>query len=118
MTTTSGSAPSMRRTASLPLAASSTTSKPSKVSIDASIWRTWSVSSTTITRMARPIAAEPTFRPFSNAARHSVACEPPGAPGHEPQRHHPHHGADPDGDGQGDEQQPGRLTDGQEDQRQ
>src|SRR5438067_12634051 len=61
MTTTSGSAPSMRCTASVPLAASSTTSKPSSVSIDASICRTWSVSSTTITRMARPIsAAEPT----------------------------------------------------------
>src|SRR5947209_3261579 len=115
MTTTSGSAPSMRRTASLPLAASSTTSKPSSVSIDASIWRTWSVSSTTITRMARPIGREATRRP-SDGAGHSVARESLGPARDQREGDDPDHGADADGNRERHQQQPRRLTDGEEDQ--
>src|SRR5438552_18339175 len=109
----------MRRMASLPLETSSTTSNPSRVSIDASIWRTWSVSSTTMTLMALPISpAEPTFPFRSNRAGHAITAEPRRSSQHQQDGDQPHEGADTQRDRHGDEQQPGRLTDGEEDQRQ
>src|SRR5438309_8350482 len=112
---TSASAPSRPSSASWPPDAWATTSKPSSVSIEVSIARTWSVSSTTMTRIGRGIGPEGYFPDRSEASCHPVASEPAGAPHRQPEGHAPYHRPDGQRDRQRDEEQAGRLADGQED---